>query len=123
MKIPELDDRNRDLLIAGATLALGTVVFRSMKSQGHFTVDFSVWGEKTRRVFADAIDDTKQAWGRIAGELVLDSRGKVIDVQNIEISQRGGGPPEARLEVMENAVKEKGGWSGQNTTKNPLQNG
>lgn len=121
MKVPELDNRNKKLLTAGATLALGTAVYRTMKNEGyHLTFDFSVWGDKTKRIFADVIDDSKQAAGRIAAELILGSKNEVIDVRNIEFSEDGG-PPEARLEALERAAADETGWSGQRHQENPLQ--
>lgn len=122
MKAPELDSRNKKLLIAGATLALGAAAFRSTKTGENITFDFSVWGDKTKRVFGDVIDDTKQRFGRIAGELVLGPKNEVLDVKDIEFSDQGA-PPEVRLEALEGAVAEKEGWSGQTRQEDPLQNG
>jgi hypothetical protein len=112
MKVPELDSRNKKLLIAGATLALGAAAFRTTKTGENITFDFSVWGDKTKRIFGDVIDDTKQRFGRIAGQLVLGPENEIIDVTDIEFSE-GGAPPEARLEALEDAIADKEGWSGQ----------
>jgi len=113
MRVPELDSRNKKMLAAGAALALGAAAYRSIKVEGdNLTFDFSVWGDRSRRVFADVIDDTKQAYGRITGRLILGSDNKVIDVEDIEFTE-GGADPIKRTEALERAVSDTEGWSGQ----------
>jgi len=121
MKVPELDSRSKKLLAAGATLALGAATFRSLKTEGdHLTFDFSVWGEKSKQIYADVIDDTKQAYGRITGRLVLNSNNEVENVEDIEFTESGAEPVN-RVLALEKAVAEKEGWTGQKTKGNSLQ--
>jgi hypothetical protein len=100
------------LLTVGVALALGAGAYRSMKTEGdHLTFDFSIWGDQTKRIFADVIDDTKQAAGRIAAVIILGPRNEVIDFQDIEFSEKGASP-EARVDALERATSDPEGWSG-----------
>jgi hypothetical protein len=70
----------KKILLAGAALALGSIAYRSWKIKGDRIFDVSVWGDKTKLIFADLLDEKGQDSGRLSGELVFGDEGELKDV-------------------------------------------
>jgi hypothetical protein len=119
MRLSHENIDKKKILMAAAALALGAKALRSIKIEGEdLTFDASVWGEKTKSVLLDVIDDTKQAAGRLAGRLIIGPNNQVEDVEPFDELVTS----DASLEAMAKAVSSPDGWSGQRT-EDTLQEG
>jgi hypothetical protein len=115
--------RKKAILLAAAALALKSQSGRSwLRLSDNLTVDVSVWGEKTKLIFADAIDHSREHLagiaGRLSGHLILGPDNQPQDItlpEDLEV-------PDERLDILEAALKTEEGWSGQ-SHENPLQTG
>jgi len=115
--------RKKAILLAAAALALKSQSKRSwLRLSDNLTVDVSVWGEKTKLVFADAIDHTRQrvsgVAGRLSGSVLMSPDNEPLDIDLPDVPEI----PEERLKALELALKRPDGWSGR-ASENPLQEG
>ena len=100
----------KKILLAGTVVALGTFASRSWKiNEDGLTFDLSIWGEKTKIIYADLMDDAKKIGGRICGQLILGKNNEVEDIITDDDEQIS----DESMEAWRGALDDTEGWSGQ----------
>ena len=103
-------ERKKKILLAATAIAVGTYALRSWKFEGDdVTIDVSLWGEKTKSIITEIIDDSKQLAGRLAGKLVIGPNNEILDV----VPEDATDFSDASYDAIETALADRRGWSGQ----------